>query len=61
MTNKAKILLSVLGGAAAGSIISLLFAPAKGKETREKISDATQDLNEKILKRVQHLEAMLRN
>lgn len=61
MTPKAKILLSILGGAAAGSLLSLLLAPAKGKDTREKLADAAHDVNEKILKKIQNLESLLRH
>lgn len=38
-----KLLLGVLGAAAAGVAIGLLIAPDKGSETRKKISKKTED------------------
>lgn len=55
MSNNSKILLSLLAGAAAGATLSLLFAPEKGKDTRKKISDAAQDLNDRIMKKAEEL------
>ena len=39
MTNTSKIVLGVLGAAAAGVAIGLLIAPEKGKDLRNKIAD----------------------
>jgi gas vesicle protein len=35
--NSGKIVLGILGGVAVGAIAGILFAPAKGKDTRKKI------------------------
>lgn len=49
MNDSAKVLLAALGGAAVGAGVALLFAPASGKETRDRIknrvSDAKDGLN----------------
>lgn len=39
MNNTGKIITAVAAGAAAGAILGILFAPAKGSETRQKIND----------------------
>lgn len=36
-----------LGGALAGTVVGLLLAPEKGKDTREKITDAVDDFLKK--------------
>lgn len=37
--NSSKIVLGILGGVAVGALAGILFAPAKGKDTRKKILD----------------------
>lgn len=37
--NSSKVLLGVLGGVAVGAIAGILFAPAKGARTRQRIMD----------------------
>lgn len=50
--NSSKIVLGVLGGIAVGAIAGVLFAPAKGTETRKKIvkkgSDYSNDFKNKF-------------
>lgn len=50
--NASKIVLGVLGGIAVGAIAGVLFAPAKGTETRKKIvkkgSDYSNDFKNKF-------------
>jgi gas vesicle protein len=43
MTTKNKVLLGILGAAAAGVIIGLLVAPEKGKDMRKKIRKTAGD------------------
>jgi gas vesicle protein len=38
MSTRSKVLLGIVGAAAAGVIVGLLLAPEKGKDTRKKIS-----------------------
>lgn len=40
------VLLGVLGGVAIGAVLGVLFAPAKGSETRKKIADKGGDLTD---------------
>ncbi len=43
-----KVLLALLGGAAAGLALGILFAPAKGSETREKLMDGFDGLTDNL-------------
>jgi gas vesicle protein len=43
MTNKSKIILGLLGAAAAGVVVGLILAPEKGTELRSKISQKAGD------------------
>ncbi|HEV8286275.1 MAG TPA: YtxH domain-containing protein [Chitinophagaceae bacterium] len=43
MTTGTKVLLGILGAAAAGVAIGLLIAPEKGSETRKRIAKTTGD------------------
>ena len=40
MTNKSKIILSMMASAAAGAAMGVLMAPGKGSDTRKKIRNA---------------------
>jgi len=48
MANNGKVLLALLGGAAAGVALGLLFAPEKGTETRRKIAEGAKDLTDSL-------------
>ena len=41
MTSTSKVLLGIVGAAAAGVVIGLLVAPEKGSEIRSKLSEKT--------------------
>lgn len=43
MNTKSKVLLGILGAAAAGVIVGMLIAPDKGKETRKKLRKTAED------------------
>lgn len=52
MGNNGKILLALLGGAAAGVALGLLLAPEKGADTREKLLSSAKDLTGDLGERV---------
>ncbi len=60
MNKTAKVITAFAAGAAAGAILGLLFAPAKGSETREKIKDKAKkfsdDIEEKLSKAEQKIK-----
>ena len=49
MSNTSKGAIILLTGIAAGVTIGLLFAPAKGKQNREKLSSSLQNLGETLV------------
>ncbi|MES2775180.1 MAG: YtxH domain-containing protein [Bacteroidota bacterium] len=53
--SSSKLLLGVLIGAAAGSLLGVLFAPEKGKDTRKKIATKSGDAVDKLKKKFSDL------
>ncbi|WP_345949765.1 MULTISPECIES: YtxH domain-containing protein [unclassified Mucilaginibacter] len=48
MGDGAKVALALLAGLAAGAAIGILFAPSKGTETRDKLSESLSNLSDSI-------------
>ena len=48
MNDNSKVVIALLAGLAAGAALGLLFAPEKGNETRDKLSQSLKDLGDSI-------------
>jgi gas vesicle protein len=43
MTTSSKVILGIIGAAAAGAVIGMLLAPEKGSDLRKRIKETTDD------------------
>ena len=48
MNNTSKVVTAFVAGAAIGAILGILFAPAKGEETRKKMSDEGKKMTDAL-------------
>ncbi|SMC75214.1 YtxH domain-containing protein [Pedobacter nyackensis] len=48
MNDNSKVLVGLLVGLAAGAALGMLFAPEKGTETRDRLSQSLKDLGDSI-------------
>jgi len=53
MNNTGKIITAVAAGVAAGAILGVLFAPAKGSETRKKINDQGKKIADTVKEKLE--------
>ena len=48
MNDNTKVVVALLAGLAAGAALGILFAPDKGEETRDKLSESLKNLGDSI-------------
>jgi len=48
MNDNTKVVVALLAGLAAGAALGILFAPDKGNETRDKLSESLKNLGDSI-------------
>jgi len=48
MNDNTKVAIALLAGLAAGAALGILFAPEKGSETRDRLSESLKNLGETI-------------
>ena len=48
MNDNTKVVVALLAGLAAGAALGILFAPDKGEETRDKLSESLRNLGDSI-------------
>lgn len=48
MKDNTKVVVALLAGLAAGAALGILFAPSKGDETRDKLSESLKNLGDSI-------------
>ncbi|RKD18215.1 hypothetical protein BCY91_15525 [Pelobium manganitolerans] len=51
MKDNSRTLIALLAGVAAGAALGLLFAPEKGADTRDKLSESLKNLGDSIRER----------
>lgn len=52
MDNSSKIVVAGIVGAAVGAVAGILFAPAKGKKTRQKLANSAEELKGNVAEMV---------
>ena len=55
--NKGKLLAGMILGGAIGATLGLLFAPAKGEETRKKLKKKTDKLKDDVVKKAGEIKS----
>jgi gas vesicle protein len=61
MNSTGKVLLAIIGAAAAGAIIGMLVAPEKGSDLRKKLSDTAGDWSTQLSQLLAQGKAQLDN
>jgi gas vesicle protein len=51
MNNTTRVIIAAAAGAAAGVLLGILFAPAKGRETRDSLLNKGKELAEDVSKK----------
>lgn len=54
-SSNTRLAAAILGGAAVGALLGILFAPDKGSVTRTKIADTTRRTGERVKHRVKDI------
>ena len=61
MTTKTKVLLGIIGAAAAGAAIGMLLAPEKGSDLRKRVAQSAQDFANQIADLISSGQEELKN
>lgn len=59
-TSAATVALALAGGVLLGAVVSLLFAPQSGEETRGMLADKTRDLTDSVKDKFKTMKGRLR-
>jgi gas vesicle protein len=55
--NNAKMIAAIAAAVLAGTVLGLIFAPAKGQDTRQNFAGGAKDLAEKLKKKISNKTA----
>ena len=60
-TSSSSIALALIGGIAIGTVVSLLFAPQSGEDTRDMIAGKSRDLKDGLADQIKSLKKMVKS